>query len=134
MADEEKNESSQEIPNEGDTAVKGQPAKFSPIEETAQGEKKENLDLILDINVQLTVELGRTQMQIKDVIELSPGSVIELDKLAGEPVDILANDSLIAKGEVVVINENFGIRITEILGAATRIQKLGGAASKEETT
>ncbi|MNZ90852.1 Flagellar motor switch protein FliN [compost metagenome] len=88
-----------------------------PVDET-------NLNLLLDIPLKVTVELGRTQKQIKDILELSQGSIIELDKLAGEPVDILVNNKLIAKGEVVVIDENFGVRVTDIVSQWDRIQKL----------
>ncbi|MFC0328793.1 flagellar motor switch phosphatase FliY [Paenibacillus sepulcri] len=83
-----------------------------------------NLNLLLDIPLKVTVELGRTQKQIKDILELSQGSIIELDKLAGEPVDILVNNKLIAKGEVVVIDENFGVRVTDIVSQWDRIAKL----------
>lgn len=83
-----------------------------------------NLDLILDIQLEVKVELGRTQRKIREVLELGPGSVVELDHLAGEPVDILVNDKLFAKGEVVVIDENFGVRITDILSIEERIEAL----------
>jgi flagellar motor switch protein FliN/FliY len=83
-----------------------------------------NLNLLLDIPLEITVELGRTTKRINDILELSDGSVIELEKLAGEPVDILANQKLIARGEVVVIEENFGVRITEVLSQSNRLQKL----------
>ncbi|WP_166237955.1 flagellar motor switch phosphatase FliY [Paenibacillus turpanensis] len=83
-----------------------------------------NLNLLLDIPLKVTVELGRTQKVIKDILELSQGSIIELDKLAGEPVDILVNNKLIAKGEVVVIDENFGVRVTDIVSQWDRLQKL----------
>lgn len=83
-----------------------------------------NLNLLLDIPLKVTVELGRTQKQIKDILELSQGSIIELDKLAGEPVDILVNNKLIAKGEVVVIDENFGVRVTDIVSQWDRMQKI----------
>jgi flagellar motor switch protein FliN/FliY len=83
-----------------------------------------SLDIVMDVPLQVTVELGRTEKLVRDVLELSPGSVIELDKLAGEPVDILVNQKYIAKGEVVVIDENFGIRITDIVRPADRIPKL----------
>lgn len=112
------------FPSLEDDSVSGQTAKFAPLQEEAKKAQGENLDLILDIEVGITVELGRTNMLIKDVLELSPGSVVELNKLAGETVDIFVNSSIIAKGEVVVINENFGVRITEIIGAAARIQNL----------
>ncbi len=83
-----------------------------------------NLGLLMDIPLQITVELGRTKKLIKDILELSQGSIIELDKLAGEPVDIFANNKLIAKGEVVVIDENFGVRITDIISQYDRVKKL----------
>ncbi|MGA9289086.1 MAG: flagellar motor switch phosphatase FliY [Anaerobacillus sp.] len=87
------------------------------------GEQR-NLNMLLDIPLQVTVELGRTKRIVKDILELSHGSILELDKLAGEPVDILINSKLIAKGEVVVIDENFGVRVTDILSAAERLSKL----------
>ena len=80
-----------------------------------------NLELLMDVPLQVTVELGRTQKMVKEVLALGPGSVLELDKLAGEPVDILVNEKPIAKGEVVVIDENFGIRVTEILSPRDRV-------------
>jgi flagellar motor switch protein FliN/FliY len=80
-----------------------------------------NLELLMDVPLQVTVELGRTQKMVKEVLALGPGSVLELDKLAGEPVDILVNEKPIAKGEVVVIDENFGIRVTEILAPKDRV-------------
>jgi flagellar motor switch protein FliN/FliY len=83
-----------------------------------------NLNLLLDIPLRVTVELGRTQKVIKDILELSQGSIVELDKLAGEPVDILVNNKLIAKGEVVVIDENFGVRVTDIVSQWDRMQKI----------
>ena len=83
-----------------------------------------NLNMLLDIPLQVTVELGRTKRSVKEILELSGGSIIELDKLAGEPVDILVNNRLIAKGEVVVIDENFGVRITDILSQAERLNNL----------
>lgn len=75
------------------------------------------VDLIMDVNVQVSVELGRAVMQVRDVLALGPGSVVELDKHAGEPVEVVVNNKTIARGEVVVIDENFGVRITEIVNA-----------------
>jgi flagellar motor switch protein FliN/FliY len=83
-----------------------------------------NLDFVLDIPMKLTVELGRSQMLINELLKLGCGSVVELSKLAGEPLDILANQRLIARGEVVVVNEKYGIRITEIISPAERVEKL----------
>ena len=86
--------------------------------------KVQNLDFILDIPVQLTVELGRTKIAIKNLLQLAQGSVVELDGLAGEPMDVLVNGCLIAQGEVVVVNDKFGIRLTEIVTPAERKRKL----------
>ncbi|MDR1888300.1 MAG: flagellar motor switch protein FliN [Zoogloeaceae bacterium] len=83
------------------------------------------LDLILDIPVQLTVELGRTKITIKNLLQLAHGSVVELDALAGEPMDVLVNGTLIAQGEVVVVNDKFGIRLTDIITPSERMRKLG---------
>ncbi|MFD1735825.1 flagellar motor switch phosphatase FliY [Bacillus salitolerans] len=102
-----------------------QPAAFTNFEQTqlAEAEAK-NLDMLLDIPLQVTVELGRTKRSVKEILELSSGSILELDKLAGEPVDILVNNKLVAKGEVVVIDENFGVRVTDIISQSDRIRKL----------
>jgi flagellar motor switch protein FliN/FliY len=105
--------------------VNVQPVQFSNLNSGPGMQADEtNLGLLLDIPLKVTVELGRTQKVIKDILELSQGSIIELDKLAGEPVDILVNNKLIAKGEVVVIDENFGVRVTDIINQWDRIQKL----------
>ncbi|MFC7372181.1 flagellar motor switch phosphatase FliY [Fictibacillus iocasae] len=100
-------------------------ANFSDFSDSSSytGETK-NLDMLLDIPLQVTVELGRTKKSIKEILELGQGSIIELDKLAGEPVDIYVNQKRIAKGEVVVIEENFGVRVTQILSQIDRLQKL----------
>src|SRR5262245_32294940 len=82
------------------------------------------LDMILDIPVQLTVELGRTKIAIRNLLQLAQGSVIELDRLAGEPMDVLVNGCLIAQGDVVVVNEKFGIRLTDIIMPAERLRRL----------
>ncbi|PYI50376.1 flagellar motor switch phosphatase FliY [Paenibacillus flagellatus] len=104
--------------------VNVQPAQFSNLSGGAMQADDTNLNLLLDIPLKVTVELGRTKKLIKDILEFSQGSIIELDKLAGEPVDILVNNKLIAKGEVVVIDENFGVRVTDIISQMDRIQKL----------
>ncbi|MGM0750439.1 MAG: flagellar motor switch phosphatase FliY [Bacillota bacterium] len=105
--------------------VNVQPATFSHFEPTTLGQQEtKNLHMLLDIPLQVTVELGRTNRSVRDILELSSGSIIELDKLAGEPVDILVNSQLMAKGEVVVIDENFGVRITDIVSQSDRIKKL----------
>ena len=94
----------------------GDPAKGSVIHE---------LDIILDIPVQLAVELGRTKITIKNLLQLAHGSVVELDAMAGEPMNVLVNGTLIAQGEVVVVNDKFGIRLTDIITPAERMRKLG---------
>ena len=86
--------------------------------------KVQNLDFILDIPLKVTVELGRTKVYVKELLQLGQGSVVELDKLAGEPLEILVNEKLIAKGEVVVVNEKFGIRLTDIISPIERIESL----------
>jgi flagellar motor switch protein FliN/FliY len=90
----------------------------------AEGVSTRRLDLLLDVPLEVTVELGRSRMTIQDLLALSPGAVIELDKIAGEPLDIVVNDRLIARGEAVVINDKFGIRITDIISKAERIARL----------
>uniref|UniRef100_A0A7C5ENG5 Flagellar motor switch protein FliN n=1 Tax=Desulfobacca acetoxidans TaxID=60893 RepID=A0A7C5ENG5_9BACT len=84
-----------------------------------------NIELLLDIPLEITAELGRTRMIINDLLQLGQGSVIELNKLAGEPLEILVNQKLIARGEVVVVNEKFGIRLTDIISPVERIKQLG---------
>jgi flagellar motor switch protein FliN/FliY len=84
----------------------------------------DDLDMILDIPVQITVELGRTRIAIKNLLQLAQGSVVELDVIAGEPMDVLVNGCLIAQGEVVVVNERFGVRLTDIITPSERIRKL----------
>jgi flagellar motor switch protein FliN/FliY len=90
----------------------------------AKTETHNDIDFILDIPVQLTVELGRTKIAIKNLLQLAQGSVVELDGLAGEPMDVLVNGCLIAQGEVVVVNDKFGIRLTDIITPSERIRKL----------
>jgi flagellar motor switch protein FliN/FliY len=102
-----------------------QPAQFSPLGSSKIGkETPGNIGLIMDVPLQVTVELGNTRMKIKEILELGLGSIIELDKLAGDPVDIYVNGKMIAKGEVVVIDENFGIKITDIVSPVERANTL----------
>ena len=84
-----------------------------------------DLEMILDIPVRLSMEVGNTQISIRDLLQLGQGSVIELDRLAGEPLDVLVNGTLIAHGEVVVVNDKFGIRMTDVISPSERIKKLG---------
>ena len=88
------------------------------------GDHNPNLDVILDIPVTLSMEVGNTDISIRNLLQLNQGSVIELDRLAGEPLDVLVNGTLVAHGEVVVVNEKFGIRLTDIVSPAERIKKL----------
>lgn len=97
-------------------------SEFEQVELSQQGQR--NLNMLLDIPLKVTVELGRTKRTVEDILDLSPGSIVELDKLAGEPVDVLVNNKLIAKGEVVVIDENFGVRVTDIVSQKDRLMKL----------
>lgn len=86
--------------------------------------KDRNLQMILDIPLRVTVELGRTKMPVSDLLNLTQGSVIELNKLAGEPMEVLVNDKLIARGEAVVVNEKFGVRLTDIISPSERVEQL----------
>jgi len=104
----------------GESGFSDDPLRISP-----DGQLARDINFILDIPLQITVELGRTRMVISDLLKLGQGSVIELSKLAGEPLEILANERLIAKGEVVAVNEKDGVRITEIISPVERIEKLG---------
>lgn len=107
--------------------VVAQPVQFSPLPSDSSNlpsESQTTLDLLMDVPLEITVELGRTTRLLKEILALGTGSIIELDKLAGEPVDLLVNGKLIAKGEVVVIDENFGVRITDIITPEERLKRL----------
>lgn len=99
-------------------------ALFPDLAGSTGGGAPHDLDMILDIPVQLTVELGRTRIPIKHILQLAQGSVIELDALAGEPMDVLVNGTLIAQGEVVVVNEKFGIRLTDVVTPSERMRRM----------
>lgn len=101
--------------------VEVQNVQFAPLTAGQVAYPKENMNVLLDVSLEVSVELGRTHKKIRDILELGPGSVIELDRLVGEPIDILVNGKFIAKGEVVVIDENFGVRITDIINPENRI-------------
>ena len=94
------------------------------IAKASSGGNDRNLQLILDIPLKVTVELGRTKMPVSELLNLTQGSVIELNKLAGEPMEVLVNDKLIARGEAVVVNEKFGVRLTDIISPAERVEQL----------
>ncbi len=115
-----------EIEQSGEQQETGSSAE---LEEFSEAETKvdrpiQNIDFILDIPLEVTVELGRTSMLINDLLQLGQGSVIELNKLAGEPLEILVNRKLIARGEVVVVNEKFGVRLTDIVSPIERVKSL----------
>lgn len=108
----------------GRPPVEISPASFDEAQKNDAPRKAMDLDFILDIPLSLTVELGRNRLLISELLQLGQGSVIELSKLAGEPMDVFINQRLIARGEVVVINEKFGVRLTDIVSPAERINKL----------
>jgi len=103
-----------------------QPAEFSELGDESRGSGL-SLDLVLDISMPVTVELGRASMVVRDLLQLGAGSVVELDRMAGEPVDLYVRDVRFARGEVVVVDNNFGLRITEIMNPQRRIRELGKA-------
>ena len=123
-----------EVQTAQDSTVTVQPVQFASFEdlEQVQGPQNQNLNILLDVKLQLTVELGRTELPIKKVLELTKGSIVTLNKAAGEPVELYANGKLIAYGEVVVIEDNFGLRITHITDPAKRLNSLGATNKTEE--
>ncbi len=121
---ETKPESASEVQNAEQVA----PAAFTNFAATPPMGAGNDITMILDIPVQLTVELGRTRIPIKHILQLAQGSVVELEALAGEPMDVLVNGYLIAQGEVVVVNDKFGIRLTDIVTPSERMRRLSRAA------
>lgn len=147
MSDEDKGKSEQELADEWAAAMEDQgvsveeEADEAAVAETTETQKASfdelkdeghavragedvNLDVILDIPVSVSMEIGRTRMPIRNLLQLNQGSVVELDRLAGEPMDVLVNGTLIAHGEVVVVNEKFGVRLTDIISQAERVKRL----------
>lgn len=105
--------------------AEAQPAEFAALDQGDSGANEEvNLDVILEVPVSLSMEVGRTSISIRNLLQLNQGSVVELDRMAGEPLDVLVNGTLVAHGEVVVVNEKFGIRLTDVISASERIRKL----------
>jgi flagellar motor switch protein FliN/FliY len=104
--------------------VQVQSAEFAALTSAPATRQNQNIHLLMDVALQVTVELGRTKMLIKDILELGKGSLVELEKFAGEPVDVLVNGKIIAKGEVVVIDENFGVKIVDIVTPVERVHNL----------
>jgi len=114
--------------DEVDAPAQAQPVELENLQDTGvrgSSANSPNMDVILDIPVTLSMEVGSTDISIRNLLQLNQGSVIELDRLAGEPLDVLVNGTLIAHGEVVVVNEKFGIRLTDVISPAERIKKLG---------
>jgi len=123
-AAEAKTETASELQAPVDQVSPAQFANFAPTGGSTAGN---DINMILDIPVQLTVELGRTRIPIKNILQLAQGSVVELEAMAGEPMDVLVNGYLIAQGEVVVVNEKFGIRLTDIVTPSERMRRLSRA-------
>jgi flagellar motor switch protein FliN/FliY len=119
-------ESESTTPFDAQTSVgtSPQPASFPPVQGSEAAGSPKNIDFILDIPMSVAVYVGSTKMAIRDLLQLAQGSVIELDKLAGEPMEVMVNNKLVARGEVVVVNEKFGIRLTDVVSAAERVQQL----------
>ena len=117
-------ESAAEVTAPAESVAPASFASFQPAQVPAAGN---DINMILDIPVQLTVELGRTRIPIKHILQLAQGSVVELDAMAGEPMDVLVNGYLIAQGEVVVVNDKFGIRLTDIVTPSERMRRLSRA-------
>lgn len=128
MQDNIKDEEFESLEDLGDIndpdATIASPEAEGEVEEEGMDEEMRNLDLILDIPLTVTVELGRCKMLINDLLQLSQGSVVELTKLVGEPLEVLVNQKLVARGEVVVVNEKFGVRLTDIVSPMERVQSL----------
>ena len=120
-----KPETASEVQNAAEQVAPAAFTNFAPSSATTAGN---DINMILDIPVQLTVELGRTRIPIKHILQLAQGSVVELDALAGEPMDVLVNGYLIAQGEVVVVNDKFGIRLTDIVTPSERMRRLSKGA------
>jgi len=109
---------------EGGDSTTPKAAEFAELDDES-GEETVNLDAILDVPVTISMEIGRTKLNIRNLLQLNQGSVVELDRLAGEPMDVLVNGTLIAQGEVVVVNEKFGLRLTDIISPVERVKRLG---------
>ena len=131
---EENTEDNKATENTEDKTVTVQPVQFASFEDLdqVQGPVNQNLNILLDVKLQLTVELGKTELPIKKVLELTKGSIVTLNKAAGEPVELYANGKLIAYGEVVVIEDNFGLRITHITDPARRLNSLSNLSKEED--
>ena len=121
----EQEEASSSIQNKVSANKQYDKAQFDQLQSDSMPSGDEvNLEVLLDVPVTLSVEIGRTRQTIRNLLQLNQGSVVELDRLAGEPMDVLVNGTLIAHGEIVVVNEKFGIRLTDVISAAERVKKL----------
>ncbi len=121
LPDEDDKASADDINFGGATASR---AEFQHLQEPVTAPDSHNIELLLDVDLPISIELGRTRLPISDILALGPGSVVELNKLAGEPVDLLVNNKVVAKGEVVVVDENFGLRITQLMTPEERLKAL----------
>lgn len=128
QGDEDEDEAKTEPASESQSSAKREqgvdPVSLDELSEDEEPNTNPDLDVILDIPVSIAMEVGRTSISIRNLLQLNQGSVIELDRLAGEPLDVLVNGTLIAHGEVVVVNEKFGIRMTDVISPSERIKKL----------
>ena len=128
MSDEENSDAAEDpwadaLNEQAESEASGK-ASFDELTDESMPGSDVNLDVVLDIPVNLSMEIGRTKISIRNLLQLNQGSVVELERLAGEPMDVLVNGTLIARGEVVVVNEKFGIRLTDIISPAERVKKL----------
>ncbi|MES9990306.1 MAG: flagellar motor switch protein FliN [Candidatus Thiodiazotropha sp.] len=114
------------LDEQGDTESedKAAAASFDELQDESAVNEAVNMDAILDVPVTISMEIGRTKINIRNLLQLNQGSVVELDRLAGEPMDVLVNGTLIAQGEVVVVNEKFGLRLTDIISPSERVKRL----------
>lgn len=127
MSDDQLDNLAEQLVQEAEAMTLGATPAVAPKIAEAKKENKgseRNLQLILDIPLKLSVELGRTKMPVSELLNLTQGSVIELNKLAGEPMEVMVNDKLIARGEAVVVNEKFGVRLTDVISPAERVEQL----------
>ena len=127
MSDEENTDSGEDAWAEAleeQAGAEADKASFAEVNDESVNGLDVNLDVVLDIPVNISMEIGRTRISIRNLLQLNQGSVVELDRVAGEPMDVLVNGTLIARGEVVVVNEKFGIRLTDIISPAERVKKL----------
>jgi flagellar motor switch protein FliN/FliY len=125
MAEQEETEAaSGSAAGEPEAAAEAAPFKELQADASDQTDSEVSLDAILDVPITISMEIGRTKINIRNLLQLNQGSVVELDRLAGEPMDVLVNGTLIAQGEVVVVNEKFGIRLTDIISPTDRVKRL----------